>query len=236
MGSNTTPTRLAGLVVLLLLLLGSSGPPTCPSGMVRVSETQTCIDRFEWPNKAGEKPAVGFTATPSTFDERAGLVMDARTLCEGVGKRMCRMAEWVSGCKGPRGSDYPFGNTVPKRKPLAEDAKCNYAQHFKKVDATLVFQRDPKEMARLYQADRSGARRTCLSASGAADMMGNVEEWVECPRWMAPNDVNCTGKGLVCYCLAGRFWSAPRACHEMVVRHSSTYHGYETGFRCCQDL
>lgn len=217
------------------MLLGSKDPPECPEDMTLIRATQTCVDLYEWPNKAGAKPLVGFTATPSIFDKKAGVVMDAQAMCKSVGKRLCGSEEWTAGCRGPRGSDYPFGSKLPKRKPKAEDAKCNYAQHFKEPDGEKVFARDPKEMARLYQADRSGARESCVSASGAADMMGNVEEWVECPSWASKSGNNCVGKDedRKCYCLMGRYWSAPEPCYKLIAGHAPTYHDYETGFRCC---
>lgn len=231
-----TPTRAISLLVLPLTL-GAKDPPECPKDMVLVSRTQTCIDRYEWPNKAGARPQVGFTAIPSIFDKKAGRVMDTRALCKSVGKRMCRLEEWTAGCRGPKGSDYPFGSKLPRKKPKPEDAECNYAQHFKEPDEAKVFKRDPAEMERLYQADRSGIRKTCVSASGAADMMGNVEEWVECPTWTSKSGTSCVGKDdeKRCYCLMGRYWSSPEPCYKIIAGHAPTYHDYETGFRCCLD-
>lgn len=225
-------------LLLPLLLLGSKRPPACPDDMVRVPGTQSCIDRYEWPNRAGEKPGVGFSATPSIFDQRAGLVMDAEALCQSVGKQLCGSEEWTSACRGPGGSDYPFGSKLPKRRPEPDKAPCNYAQWFKEPNYDKVFERDPDELARLYQADRSGTRKSCVSASGAADMMGNVEEWTRCPSWTSKGGANCIGSGddRQCYCLMGRYWSAPEPCQHLITGHAPTYHDYETGFRCCLDL
>lgn len=222
------------LLILSLLLLGARGGPKCPEGMVLVAKSKVCMDRYEWPNKKGTKPSVAMTAIPSPYDEDK--TMDAETLCEGVGKRLCEMTEWVTACKGKGGTDYPFGRKLPDKRPTAENAQCNYAQWYKKPDGHKVFKRDKAELARLNQSDKAG-ERGCVSGSKAEDMMGNVEEWVTCPSWMSYSGNNCRGSGKdkICYCLAGRYWSAPVKCHEMISGHDPAWHDYETGFRCCKD-
>jgi len=156
--------------------------------------------------------------------------MDAESLCASVGKRMCELEEWVPSCRGKGGTDYPFGRKLPKRRPSAKDAPCNYAQWFREPDEMRVWERDPDEMARLDQSDPAGARG-CVSGGGAEDMMGNAEEWIRCPSWMSSN---CSGGA--CYCLAGRYWSDAVPCQKMVAGHDPSWHYYETGFRCCSDL
>lgn len=198
--------------------------PVCPEDMVWVEGTRTCVDRYEWPNKKGVRPAVAMTGIPSTFDTEKGLTMDASTLCAGVGKRPCQLDEWIEACRGPGGSDYPFGAELPRATGNPSDAPCNYQQMFRKVDEMKVFLRDPGELERLNQSDPSGTRG-CVSASGAEDMMGNVEEWIQCPTWLSANG----------WCLAGRYWSHGEPCIKMALGHVPTWHYYETGFRCCQD-
>lgn len=204
------------------VLLGANDAPTCPEDMVWVKKTRTCIDRYEWPNKQGARPAIAMTGIPSIFDQKKGVTMDAEALCKSVGKRVCELDEWVTACRGPKGSDYPFGSKLPKKKPKPEDAKCNYAQQYKEPNESKVFERDPKELARLNQSDPSGTRG-CVSASGAEDMMGNVEEWIRCPSTFSKSG----------WCLAGRYWSGPEPCPKMITGHPPGWHYYETGFRCC---
>ena len=212
-------------VVLLPVLLGAGGKPSpCPEDMVLVSATKTCIDRYEWPNKRGERPATALSATASPYDPK-GSVLNAEALCASVGKRPCEMTEWVAACRGRKGADYPFGRKLPKEKPTPAEARCNYAQHFIEPDEYKVFLRDPDELARLNKSDPSGTRG-CVSASGAEDMMGNVEEWIRCPKWLNKNE----------WCLAGRFWSEGVPCTKMAAGHSPTWHYYETGHRCCLDI
>lgn len=227
------------LLIFPLVLLGAKDSTGCPQDMVRVPKTDVCIDRFEWPNEKGVKPAVAMTSVVSLWDRKRGdRKHNAEDLCQSVGKRLCDMTEWVDACKGKRGADYPFGRKLPKKRPAAAEAPCNYAQWFiPRNGNTKIFKRDPKELARMWQGDRSGDRG-CVSASGAEDMMGNVEEWVTCPRFMSRSGKNCVGtphKDQVCYCLAGRFWSAPVKCREMIAGHAVGWHDYQTGFRCCKN-
>ena len=56
-----------------------------------------CIDRYEWPNKAGALPQGWLT-----WDR-------AKAACEGVGKRLCTSAEWERACRGPTGNRYSYG-------------------------------------------------------------------------------------------------------------------------------
>lgn len=235
-----TPMRRA-LLLLPLLVLGAKPKTGCPDDMVRIPKKDVCVDRYEWPNKKGAKPAVAMTAVQSLWDKKAGDDKhNAEALCKSVGKRMCTMDEWVAGCRGKRNAPYPFGRKLPSlaRTP-ADKTPCNYAKWYRKPDGAKVFKRDPKELARLDQSDKSGARAKCKSASGAHDMMGNVEEWIRCPRYMTKSGGNCVGKdgdsNQVCYCLAGRYWSSPVKCHRIIAGHAAQYHDYETGFRCCKD-
>ena len=46
------------------------------------------IDRFEYPNREGERPRVGVSWT------------EAHALCEAAGKRLCEAREWAQGCGG----------------------------------------------------------------------------------------------------------------------------------------
>lgn len=219
------------ILFLFPILLNSEGAEkSCPDDMVFTYGKKSCIDKYEWPNKKGEKPLLGLSATASTEDTKKGLVLNAKDLCASVGKRMCSLDEWVSSCKGKGGTDYPFGRKLPKKKPKPEKAECNYAQNFKKPDEYKVWLRDEEEMERLNQSDVSG-NRGCVSRTGAEDMMGNAEEWITCPSWLSSN---CIDK--ICYCLAGRYWSDPAVCSKVVSSHAPDWHYYETSSRCCKSI
>jgi hypothetical protein len=154
---------------------------------------------------------------------------NAEALCKAAGKRLCSVNEWIKSCEGPGGSQYPFGDQLPdKRYTTPENAPCNYAQWYRGRNEKKIMNRDPKEFARLWQGDKSGARG-CVSASGAEDMMGNVEEWVTC--WKRGATGKLTERSM---CLMGRFWSEPYTCRQVIRGHDPKYFDYETGTRCCQ--
>ena len=122
------------LIPTLLLFLGGCdgallGGPECPEGMVLipagtavvgtdergpahyvpkrlVEHGAYCIDRYEYPNQEGERPA-----TEYSWDR-------ANDACRGIRKRLCTSMEWGRACRGVEGRKYVYGN---QRDPLA----CN---------------------------------------------------------------------------------------------------------------
>lgn len=207
------------LIIFIVALMTSP----CPPDMVKVPKHNACIDKYEWPNIKGQKPEVGLSGLPNIYDEKRGIIKNAKQLCESVGKRPCDMDEWIESCRGPRGSDYPWGNVLPDLlRTIPSKAKCNYAQPFTDPIEMEVWRRNPKEFERLDKRDPSGTRG-CVSASGAEDMMGNVEEWVVCPSYMTKSG----------WCLAGRYWSEAYKCNKMAAGHDPGWWYYESGTRCC---
>jgi formylglycine-generating enzyme len=167
-----------------------------------------CVDRFEYPNKAGEKPLIG-----STWYE-------SRDTCKAEGKRLCNDSEWTLACEGQERLPYPYG--------YARNAEaCNIDKPHPKPDENAMF--DPKrraaEFARLNQSDPSGAREACVSPFGVADMAGNVDEWV----------VNESGYPYKSGSKGG-YWGPVRTrCRPMTTAHYEHFSFYQLGFRCCKD-
>lgn len=58
-----------------------------------------CIDRYEYPNQAGEVPRAFVS-----WDE-------AVTLCQEQGRRLCTEDEWTRACAGAKGQRFPYGDT-----------------------------------------------------------------------------------------------------------------------------
>jgi sulfatase modifying factor 1 len=56
------------------------------------------IDRFEFPNRAGEVPQAGV----ATMAEAIGL-------CRSKGKELCTSAQWVRACAGDAKRSFPYG-------------------------------------------------------------------------------------------------------------------------------
>jgi len=181
-----------------------------PSGPCKAKAVQKhfCIDRFEYPNKRGDKPLVMKTW------------LEAQATCQAAGKRLCGDSEWTLACEGARRLPYPYG-----RKRDAN--KCNIDHKLPEVDAQAL--QDPSrrdaEVFRLWQGEVSGSRAECASYYGVYDMTGNVDEWV----------VNESGKPFRSGSKGG-YWGPVRArCRPMTTGHAERFPFYQTGFRCCAD-
>ena len=200
---------------------------SCPSDMVPVmGHSATCIDVYEWPNRKGVKPLLGATGVQTEYDQKANQTFDAETLCARVGKRVCTRSEWTAACVGEGGTRYPWGKKLPKYTPGKDANKvpCNIGKRYMGFSEKKIARRDKVEFERVDQSEPSGSRETCRSASGAYDMVGNVEEWVRCTEAKSG------------WCLMGRYWADPRDCYHVIDTHHPKWHYYETGFRCCKDL
>ncbi len=78
----------------------------CPQAMASVSLANGsvfCIDNYEWPNIAGEKPFTGVSW------------VQAKMYCLESGKRLCTPEEWVGACKGLKANNYPYGDKFEKK-------------------------------------------------------------------------------------------------------------------------
>jgi formylglycine-generating enzyme required for sulfatase activity len=171
-----------------------------------------CVDKFEYPNKPGEKPVVAVT-----WEE-------ARDTCAGAGKRLCGSEEWTVACEGPEHLPYPTGYARDKNA-------CN-------LDKRYIVPNDAKysnlatraeEVARVDQRDPSGANASCVSPHGVYDMVGNVDEWVV-------NEHGTMNKAPYKSGLKGGYWGPVRnRCRPMTTAHNQWHSGYQVGFRCCAD-
>ncbi|WP_394820491.1 formylglycine-generating enzyme family protein [Pendulispora albinea] len=173
------------------------------------SHKKFCIDKYEYPNIAGEKPVVMKTW------------IEAKATCESLGKRLCGETEWTVACEGQERLPYPYG--------LERNAEaCNIDKPHPEPDEKLIA--DPRtrdaEVARLDQRDPSGFREACVSPYGVHDMTGNVDEWV----------VNESGRPYKSG-LKGGYWGPVRTrCRPMTTAHNETFIFYQIGFRCCGDV
>jgi len=90
---------------------------------VPVKGKTVCVDAYEFPNKAGEKP-------------RNMVSQDgASRLCESTGKRLCSTEEWQAACRGYSNLRYPYGNSynqtkcVTDLKTAKEPNRSGFAEH-----------------------------------------------------------------------------------------------------------
>jgi formylglycine-generating enzyme required for sulfatase activity len=185
----------------------------CPDDMVAIDDF--CMDRYEAPNVAGEKPLAMQTAP------------DGESWCNAHGKRLCTEAEWVRACQGPNLLPYPYGTTY--RKGTCDDDKLWIAPDWTTL-GTWPSAAAMAEAERLYQADPSGARTGCVSAEGVYDLTGNVAEWVV-RSFDHANNYSHVMKG--CY-WSGCYGGSPPSCGFTNPAHPGTFRSYEAGFRCCR--
>jgi formylglycine-generating enzyme len=197
------------LASLLLCSPSVSQEAKCPADMV-VAREGVCIDRYEWPNKAGVKPLV---YASGIAEAGAPEVSDAETLCASVGKRVCTKPEWQHAC----GDKYPYGDVF-------DPTACNTEKKFRKIDELKVAKYNKKELEHLDQSAPSGSYEKCRSPSGAYDMVGNGEEWVKCTE------------GKYGWCLMGRYWGQRGSCNFVVAKHHPRWHYNTTSARCCLDM
>lgn len=179
------------------------GPSTC---LGHATHKHFCIDRFEFPNVAGEKPVV----MKDWYE--------AKSTCEGEGKRLCGDSEWTLACEGQERLPYPYGYA-------RSSEACNIDKPHLDVDekAMADWHRRDAEVARLDQRAPSGSHEACVSPFGAYDMTGNVDEWV----------VNEGGKPYKSG-LKGGYWGPVRdRCRPMTIAHNELFEFYQIGFRCC---
>ena len=184
-----------------------SGAARCA---LKTQHKHFCIDRYEWPNRAGVLPAY-----MASF-------RDATVACESQGKRLCDDTEWTLACEGPERQPYPYGTGFAR-----DDRACNIDKPYVWPRPEKIFNPDTQdeELARLDQREPSGSRTSCVSPYGVHDMVGNVDEWV----------VNASQSGRPHLSgLKGGYWGPVRTrCRPMTTAHDESFKYYQIGFRCC---
>jgi Uncharacterized conserved protein len=79
----------------------------CPQGMVSIAlpgGRTFCMDTYEWPDLAGERPLVNVSW------------VEAKMLCIEAGKRLCTPDEWTDACRGLKKTTYPYGTAYEKQR------------------------------------------------------------------------------------------------------------------------
>jgi formylglycine-generating enzyme required for sulfatase activity len=169
-----------------------------------------CIDRYEYPNRAGEKPT------------RAVMFTEAAQLCAAEGKRLCTADEWTQACEGPKHLPYPYGF-------VRSSDSCNHDKPYIMPDDDAYVNPATRaaEVARVDQSEPSGSRSACVSDYGVFDMTGNVDEWVNNEAGSFNGPPYESG-------LKGGYWGPVRnRCRPMTTDHNRWHSGYQIGLRCC---
>lgn len=167
-----------------------------------------CIDKFEYPNQEGVKPAL----MVSWYDMKKN--------CEDQGKRLCQDHEWSLACEGEEILPYPYGYS-------RNDKACNIDHPQRPWFDAAHSDMTPEIVAKLDQRVPSGSMPECVSPYGVYDMTGNVDEWV----------VNYSAKPYPSGLMGGHWVIGARnRCRPETVAHGPTTVFYEIGGRCCKDI
>lgn len=177
-------------------------------GEIQTRPVDVCIDRFEYPNVAGQNPIIVVT------------FREAEALCKSASKRLCTEDEWTFACEGEEARPYPYGFT-------RDAAACVVDRSWRPFTEGALFPRDGRlareELDRLWQGEPSGSRPDCKSPFGVYDLTGNVDEWTRSTRSSGLSSI-----------LKGGYWGPVRArCRPSTRVHNEDFVAYQQGFRCC---
>jgi hypothetical protein len=165
-----------------------------------------CIDKYEWPNRKGERPEV-----MNNFHQ-------VQVKCAAVGKRLCSETEWSFACEGRAMKPFPYGYVRDPRK-------CNGDHAYDNPSLAKMVARDGVELARLWKGVPSGSQPDCVSDFGVFDMPGNTDE--VCGADSADAKYSSVHTG-------GPWYSGVRnQCRPKVYTHGEETFGYFLSFRCC---
>ena len=190
-------------------------PSKCLSEKVHM---HFCIDRYEWPNKAGQIPQDWMT------------YFDAKKAVESVGKRLCTHREWTLAAEGPNMHPLPYGDGYHRDK-----TKCNFDNKNPGIDVFQSKRPDDDASKALRALLVPSGSKDCVSDFGVHDMSGNIDEWVvnESSQDLCINKTsgNCR-TGL----MGGHIWHVRNASRPMTTAHGAGFGWYETGARACKDI
>ena len=138
----------------------ASPPPTKPSPTqptVTIAESRIAafvVDRFEHPNRAGERPITGLSPR------------DAEAQCAAEGKTLCESVQWYEACSHHGDRFYQVPSYPYQASALSRlRRECNL--------------RGPDGPGTLRP---SGEMARCHGAYGVGDLAGNAYEWVRIPE------------------------------------------------------
>ncbi len=189
----------------------STAKPVCREQRVTLD---FCIDEYEYPNRAGEKPPVMLN------------FFEASSRCAGEQKRLCYEREWVTACEGPQEKPFPYGYVRSKEQ-------CNFDNRWVDPHLSRVYSTDPDiqraELSRLDRSVPSGQMAGCVSDYGVHDLTGNVDEWTLADHVRPREHAKMSA-------LKGGAWGHVRnACRPVTTSHAPEFRYYFIGLRCCSD-
>jgi formylglycine-generating enzyme required for sulfatase activity len=181
-----------------------------------------CVDRFEYPNRAGARPTV--------MNDFAM----AQALCVERGRRLCTESEWTMACEGATYKPFPYG--YARDATICRGDQSGVEPAIEALDDTGVAlfkfaSKDARvraaELERLWQGVPSGSQPRCVSDYGVFDMTGNADEWVAAEKPDAPFDG----------ATAGGAWrlGVRNQCRPKIYTHDDRFAYYYLSLRCCAE-
>jgi hypothetical protein len=229
----------------------------CPSEMASI-DGRYCVDRWEGslvevlPN-GEERPwsaymsidgrggplarsphVVRAVSAPGVFPQGYISEQQAVDACAHAGKRLCSRDEWQHACRGPKDTQFPYGDVRQPHK-CNDDGRSPLVAEFgrgwqlggrsSRVQHTNWNRMNSPVLNQLTGTlAHTGERSECTNAYGVYDMVGNLHEWVDDPRGTFYGgfyqDTSQHGDG----------------CSYVTTAHVASYHDYSTGFRCCANV
>lgn len=180
-----------------------------------------CIDRYEFPNRKGERPMV-----MQNFYQ-------AQVHCAKRGKRVCTETEWTKACEGPDNKPFPYGYT---RDPEI----CNGDKKWDHPDGEKILNSDKAELERLWQGKVSGSQPQCVSDYGVFDLPGNADELAASETKRAPTHIGkktkLFGQDFDNVTTGGPWYYGVRnACRPKIYTHDESFAYYYLSWRCCAE-
>ncbi|MGK3984707.1 SUMF1/EgtB/PvdO family nonheme iron enzyme [Sorangium sp. So ce136] len=225
-------------------MFSSTASGRCPAEMALV-EDRVCVDRWESSlvelTPAGERPWSPFypvdgierrvraVSWPGVIPQGYISGRQAKMACASSGKRLCTTDEWVTACRGPDDTLFPYGALRQQgvcnddERPVHPVAEIAALLEIKSEELWTTAMNNPLINQLSHALLPTGERAGCANAYGVFDMVGNLHEWVD--------DPSGTFRG-------GYFMDTSRngeGCKYATTAHSFGYHDYSTGFRCCMD-
>jgi|SRR5580692_2133923 sulfatase modifying factor 1 len=173
-----------------------------------------CIDTYEYPNRAGEKPKSWMSWN------------QAKTTCESEGKRLATSDEWTFACEGPDIQPLPYLDGYHRNRTSCNvDREMPVGIHVLKVSS----QSSPDGQALDSLLKPSGSMLGCVSPFGVHDLVGNIDEFVY-------NQNGHSNRGPFISGLKGGHLAGVRnACRPQTTAHNQSFNWWESGSRCAKD-
>ncbi len=114
---------------------------------------------------------------------------------------------------------------------VRDTSKCNGDREWDNPDMVKVAQRDPGELARLWQGVPNGGQPQCVSGYGVYDLAGNTDDVVQ-------SETTVSGyKGKFDSVHTGGPWykGVRNQCRPKIYTHDEGFYYYFLGFRCCAE-